>query len=43
LAAFYDLERKEEAYRIPFAMSGEYGKCGFEKLGVNGWSNDWRR
>lgn len=43
LAALYDLDRKEEADRILFAMLGEYDKGGFEGRGALGRSNDWRR
>jgi len=43
LAALYDLDRKDDADQILFAMLGEYDKGGFEGRGSSGNSNDWRR
>ncbi|MFP5233773.1 MAG: hypothetical protein ACLGQX_14275 [Acidobacteriota bacterium] len=43
LAALYDLNRKEEADKILFAMLDEYGKNGFSQRAPDGLSTDWRR
>ncbi len=42
LAALYDLGRRDEADKILFPMLDSFEKGGFEGVGHNGMSNDWK-
>jgi hypothetical protein len=42
IAALYDLGRRDEADRILFPMLDSFEKGGFEGVGANGMSNDWK-